>query len=71
VLQVLDWVREMYAFDVAVAAAGVKLDVKRAPASQLMAQPPQDTRPGAPLYHYTCGPCVASASHAKTVAPAT
>jgi hypothetical protein len=40
--EALGWVREMYAWDVAVARAGVRLDAKAPPDSPLCLQPPHD-----------------------------
>lgn len=54
--KVLDWVREMYAWDVAVTQAGVPYDVQRTPSTVLMAQPPHDLTMGAgAVAHYTWG----------------
>ena len=38
----LGWVREMYAFSVATALVGIKLDMRPCPGSLLIAQPPAD-----------------------------
>ncbi|KDD75998.1 hypothetical protein H632_c402p1 [Helicosporidium sp. ATCC 50920] len=50
----LGWVREMYAFSVALALEKVQLRVDPAPVSPLIAQPPSDAVPGeASALHYT------------------
>jgi len=62
----LGWLRDMYAYDAAVLIAGIEHEIKGAPGSLLMAQPPADdagvkTSDGtfhfnAFLLHYTWGP---------------
>jgi hypothetical protein len=52
----LDWVREMYAWDIAVALNNVELKVEEPPHSHLIAQPPHDLVLGdAAMCHYTWG----------------
>ncbi|MEW5298276.1 MAG: hypothetical protein WDW36_001419 [Sanguina aurantia] len=52
----LGWVREMYAWDIAVAANKLNLLNVGPPRSPLIAQPPHDTATGnASMYHYTWG----------------
>jgi hydroxyproline O-arabinosyltransferase len=53
----LEWVREMYAFSLAVALEDVTLDTKLPPENQLVVQPPADEGFGkAAAAHYTWGP---------------
>jgi hypothetical protein len=48
----LGWVREMYAFSVATALAGLRLDMQPPPGSPLIAQPPADkARPRRLIWH--------------------
>ncbi|GBF92072.1 hypothetical protein Rsub_04419 [Raphidocelis subcapitata] len=52
----LDWVREMYAWCVAVAVNNVSIAHEAPPASTLLVQPPHDLSAGrAAIYHYTWG----------------
>ena len=52
----LGWVREMYAFSVALALQGVKVDLAKPPLNPLIAQPPADATLGqAAMFHYTWG----------------
>jgi hypothetical protein len=52
----LGWVREMYAFSLACALQGVKLDLQLPPKNKLMVQPPADhTLGSASMMHYTWG----------------
>ncbi|GLI66190.1 hypothetical protein VaNZ11_009955 [Volvox africanus] len=52
----LDWVREMYAWDIAVALHNVTLATETPPHSRLIAQPPHDLVLGdAAMCHYTWG----------------
>lgn len=52
----LDWIREMYAWDVALALNKVDLDTQLWPKSKLIAQPPHDLSIGeACMFHYTWG----------------
>jgi hydroxyproline O-arabinosyltransferase len=54
--EALGWVREMYAFDIAIGQTAVKYDIAMAPASVLISQPPHDHALGAAaLFHYTWG----------------
>lgn len=54
--KVLDWIREMYAWDVALALSGVKMDIQAQGNTSLIAQPPHDLYLGnASLTHYTWG----------------
>ena len=54
--QKLGWVREMYAYDLAAAVAGVPHVVEDPKQTQLIAQPPADTEHGrAAMFHYTWG----------------
>jgi hypothetical protein len=57
----LDWVREMYAWDIALALHNITLDTETPPHSRLIAQPPHDLTIGdAAMFHYTW--CVPGAS---------
>ena len=59
----LGWVREMYAFALACALKGVKLQLDLPPKSTLMVQPPADHRMGeAPIMHYTWGSIISNSS---------
>ncbi|EIE24619.1 hypothetical protein COCSUDRAFT_14028 [Coccomyxa subellipsoidea C-169] len=52
----LGWVREMYAFSVAMALKGVKPEILACPRCPLIAQPPADQAlGGAAMFHYTWG----------------
>ncbi|KXZ51261.1 hypothetical protein GPECTOR_13g748 [Gonium pectorale] len=52
----LDWVREMYAWDIALALRNVTLVTETPPHSRLIAQPPHDLTLGdAAMLHYTWG----------------
>ncbi|GLC55430.1 hypothetical protein PLESTB_000986400 [Pleodorina starrii] len=52
----LDWVREMYAWDIALALHNVTLVTETPPHSRLIAQPPHDLIIGdAAMFHYTWG----------------
>ncbi|PNH02423.1 hypothetical protein TSOC_011595 [Tetrabaena socialis] len=52
----LDWVREMYAWDIALALRNVTLVTESPPHSRLIAQPPHDLQLGdAAMLHYTWG----------------
>mmetsp|Transcript_27021 Transcript_27021/g.59096 ORF Transcript_27021/g.59096 Transcript_27021/m.59096 type:complete len:635 (+) Transcript_27021:187-2091(+) len=52
----LGWVREMYAWDIGVAANQLNILNKGYPASTLISQPPHDSGTGnATMYHYTWG----------------
>lgn len=53
-MQQLDWVREMYAWDIALALRNVTLITESPPNSRLIAQPPHETSLGnAAMCHYT------------------
>ena len=53
----LGWVRDMYAYDLATLASGVKHTLAESPDSLLLAQPPADHELGnAYILHYTWGP---------------
>ncbi|KAG2438731.1 hypothetical protein HXX76_005276 [Chlamydomonas incerta] len=55
-VKVLDWVREMYAWDIALALRNVSLTTESPPHSHLIAQPPHDLVIGdAAMLHYTWG----------------
>ncbi|KAG2496629.1 hypothetical protein HYH03_005450 [Edaphochlamys debaryana] len=55
-VKVLDWVREMYAWDIALALRNVTLVTESPPKSRLIAQPPHDLVMGeAAMCHYTWG----------------
>jgi hypothetical protein len=59
----LGWVREMYAFSLACALQGVKLQLDLPPQSTLMVQPPADHKMGeAPIMHYTWGSIISNSS---------
>ncbi|KAK9795215.1 hypothetical protein WJX73_002433 [Symbiochloris irregularis] len=63
----LGWVREMYAFSVAVALQNVKLELLLPPKSPLISQPPSDTVPGAAsMLHYTWGTMFLESNDSKT-----
>ena len=52
----LGWVREMYAYDLAAALAGVPHDVEDPGETMMIAQPPADVTMGkASMFHYTWG----------------
>ncbi|DBA81022.1 TPA: hypothetical protein ACH3X2_007228 [Trebouxia sp. C0005] len=52
----LGWVREMYAFSVALALQGIKVDLAKPPLNPLITQPPADATLGqAAMFHYTWG----------------
>lgn len=52
----LGWVREMYAFSVAVALQDIHLDLAQPPLNRLITQPPADANLGqASMFHYTWG----------------
>lgn len=54
--QRLGWVREMYAYDLAAAIAGVEHRVEDPGTTTMIAQPPADSTIGrAAMYHYTWG----------------
>lgn len=58
----LDWVREMYAWDIAVALHNVSMVTETPPHSRLIAQPPHDLIIGdAAMLHYTWWVCWAQA----------
>lgn len=62
----LGWVREMYAFSVAVALQGIKLDLAQPPLNRLITQPPADANLGqAAMLHYTWGTVFQNSSGAK------
>ena len=48
------WIREMYAWDIALAQAHVKMITEDPPRSPLISQPPSDRTLGnASMFHYT------------------
>lgn len=52
----LGWVREMYAFSVALALQGITVDLAKPPLNPLITQPPADANLGeAAMFHYTWG----------------
>ena len=62
----LGWVREMYAFSVAVALQGITVDLAKPPSNKLIAQPPADASLGeAAMFHYTWGTVFQNSSGAK------
>jgi hypothetical protein len=62
----LEWIREMYAFSLALALEDVDIDLRPPPNSALMVQPPADHGLGAAgLMHYTWGSIVSDASGAE------
>ena len=62
----LGWVREMYAFSVALALQEIKVDLAKPPSNKLIAQPPADARIGqAAMFHYTWGTVFQNSSGAK------
>ena len=62
----LGWVREMYAFSVAVALQGIHLDLARPPLNRLITQPPADANLGlAAMFHYTWGSVFQNSSGGK------
>lgn len=55
-VKVLDWVREMYAWDIALVLGNVSMVTENPPHSRLIAQPPHDLTIGdAAIFHYTWG----------------
>lgn len=55
-VKVLGWVREMYAWDIAIAKAGVKITTEEPATTHLIKQPPADHTIGsASMFHYTWG----------------
>ena len=62
----LGWVREMYAFSVALALQDIKVDLAKPPSNKLIAQPPADASLGqAAMFHYTWGTVFQNSSGAK------
>jgi hypothetical protein len=63
-VKVLGWVREMYAWDIALAQAKVKILTEDPPKSPLIAQPPADHSIGnAAMFHYTWGAIYNDSTH--------
>ncbi|GAX80911.1 hypothetical protein CEUSTIGMA_g8346.t1 [Chlamydomonas eustigma] len=63
-VKVLGWVREMYAWDIALAQAKVKILTEDPPKSPLIAQPPADHTIGnAAMFHYTWGAIYNDTTH--------
>ena len=55
--KVFGWVRDMYAFDFALASVGIEVHYPPVPFNKLMVQPPADVRLGAASFmHYTWSP---------------
>lgn len=62
----LGWVREMYAFSVALALQGIKVNLAKPPLNTLITQPPADATLGqAAMFHYTWGSVFQNASGGK------
>mmetsp|Transcript_41766 Transcript_41766/g.124933 ORF Transcript_41766/g.124933 Transcript_41766/m.124933 type:complete len:415 (-) Transcript_41766:147-1391(-) len=63
-VKLLGWVREMYAWDIAIAQEGVAMLTEDAPVSRLIIQPPSDHRMGAAaMCHYTWGAVYNDSTH--------
>jgi len=63
-VKVLGWVREMYAWDIALAIKGIKMKTEDPPTSPLIAQPPADRTIGnAAMFHYTWGAIYNDSTH--------
>ena len=62
----LGWVREMYAFSVALALQEIPVNLAKPPANLLITQPPADNTLGqAAAFHYTWGTVFKNASGEK------
>ena len=62
----LGWVREMYAFSVALALQGITVNLAKPPLNPLITQPPADATLGqAAMFHYTWGSVFQNASGDK------